>query len=315
VVASGWEYDGSTPQPPEQAVDGNASTIWKSRNLDNEWIYVDLGGSKSINSVVLKWDWAYPSAYKIQISTQVSNPTTWNDVYSTTTFTGGSVTNAFTAVSATFCRLLCVTRAVLFGQQWQNKLFELEVYGPSGTPPSITTQPANQSVTEGQTATFSVVATGSTPLSYQWRKSAVNISGATSSSYTTPPTVAADNGAVFSVVVSNPYGSVTSANATLTVTSGGTPPAAPTNLSATAGKKRVTLHWVQSTSPSITQNKIYRSTTGSGGPYSLRATVSATTSHTETGLTSGQQYFYVATAVNSSGQESGFSNYIGATPR
>ena len=96
---------------------------------------------------------------------------------------------------------------------------------------------------------------------------------------------------------------------------GGTPPAAPTSLMATAGKKRVTLHWVQSTSPNITQNKIYRSTTGSGGPYSLRATISATTSHTDTGLTSGQQYFYVVTAVNGGGQESGFSNYTGATPR
>ena len=96
---------------------------------------------------------------------------------------------------------------------------------------------------------------------------------------------------------------------------GGTPPAAPTNLMATTGKKRVTLHWVQSTSPNITQNKIYRSTTGSGGPYSLRATISATTAHTDTGLTSGQQYFYVVTAVNGSGQESAFSNYSGATPR
>src|SRR4030095_13300272 len=78
----------------------------------------------------------------------------------------------------------------------------------------------------------------------------------------------------------------------MTVTSGGAPPAAPTNLSASAGKKRVTLNWVQSTSPNITQNKIYRSTTGSGGPYSLRATISATTAYTETGLTSGQPYCY-----------------------
>src|SRR5262245_19652663 len=96
---------------------------------------------------------------------------------------------------------------------------------------------------------------------------------------------------------------------------GGTAPAAPTSLTATAGKKRVTLNWVQSSSPNITQNKIYRSTTGSGGPYSLRATISATTTRTETGLTSGQQYFYVVTAVNSSGQESPFSDYTAATPR
>src|SRR5207245_11148161 len=67
----------------------------------------------------------------------------------------------------------------------------------------------------GQTATFSVTATGTAPLHYQWRKNGVNISGATNSSYTTPATVAADNGSLFSVVVSNSGGSVTSNNATL----------------------------------------------------------------------------------------------------
>ena len=74
----------------------------------------------------------------------------------------------------------------------------------------------------GQTATFSVVASGGVPtsLTYQWRKGSVNVSGATSASYTTPPTVIGDNGTVFSVVVSNAAGTVTSANATLTVTVG-----------------------------------------------------------------------------------------------
>ena len=52
--------------------------------------------------------------------------------------------------------------------------------------PTITTQPGNQTVTAGQTATFTVVATGTAPLSYQWQKSGVNIAGATSASYTTP---------------------------------------------------------------------------------------------------------------------------------
>jgi hypothetical protein len=85
------------------------------------------------------------------------------------------------------------------------------------TPPTITTQPANKTVTVGRTAKFTVTATGSTPLSYQWRKNGVNIAAATKSSYTTPPTTAADNGSLFSVVVSNSAGSVTSNNATLTV--------------------------------------------------------------------------------------------------
>ncbi|HEX2711997.1 MAG TPA: immunoglobulin domain-containing protein, partial [Candidatus Acidoferrales bacterium] len=48
--------------------------------------------------------------------------------------------------------------------------------------PSIMTQPTSQTVPPGQTATFSVGATGTAPLSYQWRKNGVAISGATSSS-------------------------------------------------------------------------------------------------------------------------------------
>jgi Immunoglobulin domain len=84
-------------------------------------------------------------------------------------------------------------------------------------PPTITTQPANQTVSAGQRARFSVTATGTPRLRYQWTKNGVNITGATKASYTTPPTTAADNGAIFAVTVSNLAGSVTSNNAILTV--------------------------------------------------------------------------------------------------
>src|SRR5205807_6520319 len=83
--------------------------------------------------------------------------------------------------------------------------------------PSITTQPASQMVTVGQTATFTVVASGTAPLSYQWMKNGTAISGGTSSSYTTPATISADNGSQFAGVVSNTAGNVTSNAATLTV--------------------------------------------------------------------------------------------------
>jgi len=86
--------------------------------------------------------------------------------------------------------------------------------------PSITTDPADQSVTVGHSATFSVAATGTSPLTYQWRKDSVNISGATGASYTTPATTLADNGSVFDCVVTNDVDSVTSSEATLTVTTG-----------------------------------------------------------------------------------------------
>jgi hypothetical protein len=91
--------------------------------------------------------------------------------------------------------------------------------------PQVTTQPANQTVTAGQTATFSVAASGTAPLSYQWQKNGTNIPGATGPSYTTPVTTVGDNGSTFKVTVTNAAGSATSNAATLTVnpSSGGGP--------------------------------------------------------------------------------------------
>jgi len=91
----------------------------------------------------------------------------------------------------------------------------------SAAAPSITAQPANQTVTAGQTATFSVTAAGTTPFSYQWQKGTTAISGATSASYTTAPTTTAESGSQFGVVVSNAIGNATSNAATLTVNGAG----------------------------------------------------------------------------------------------
>jgi len=86
--------------------------------------------------------------------------------------------------------------------------------------PTITTQPANQTITAGQTATFSVVATGTAPLTYQWQKNGSAVSGATATSYTSPVATTADSGELFRVVVTNSAGNVTSNSATLTVNPG-----------------------------------------------------------------------------------------------
>jgi hypothetical protein len=96
----------------------------------------------------------------------------------------------------------------------------LTVTGPALSAPTITTQPQNRTVAIGQTAQFSVAVTGSPAPTFQWRRNGSPIAGATGSSYTTPPVSMADNGAVFSVVVSNSQGSVTSSGATLTVNAG-----------------------------------------------------------------------------------------------
>ena len=89
-------------------------------------------------------------------------------------------------------------------------------------PPLITGQPTNQSVVVGGTAVFKVVATGTAPLSYQWKKDGVSVvesgsvSGTTTAALTLTKAQAANAGNYF-VVVSNSVGSATSDGAALTV--------------------------------------------------------------------------------------------------
>lgn len=91
--------------------------------------------------------------------------------------------------------------------------------------PEITSQPTSVSVGAGQSATFRATASGVQPLSYQWQRNGVNITGATSATYTIAAVTPSDNGATFRVNVSNDFGSATSNAATLTVTGGSAPSA------------------------------------------------------------------------------------------
>jgi len=86
--------------------------------------------------------------------------------------------------------------------------------------PTITQQPSDVDACEGGSATFTVAADGE-ELSYQWRKGAQDIPGATESSYTIDPLSEADEG-TYDVVLTNPCESVTSDSAELTVDSGPT---------------------------------------------------------------------------------------------
>jgi Immunoglobulin domain/Fibronectin type III domain len=94
--------------------------------------------------------------------------------------------------------------------------------------PAITQHPSNQTVAVGQQATFSVLASGAAPLSFQWQRNGSNITKANSPSYTTAPVSAADNGARFRCIVSNALGSITSNEATLTVAASGNTAPTPT---------------------------------------------------------------------------------------
>jgi hypothetical protein len=99
-------------------------------------------------------------------------------------------------------------------------MYEPTIATPTPTPtptpaPTISTQPAGVAVLQGQAAAFSVVASDAT--SDQWRREGVDIAGATGPTYVTPATLLEENGIKYTVVVTNAGGSVTSAEAKLTV--------------------------------------------------------------------------------------------------
>jgi hypothetical protein len=91
------------------------------------------------------------------------------------------------------------------------------VGSPETKSPTVTTQPTNQKVVAGGSVTFTVAASGSGPLNYQWFFNGSAISGATATNYILTGVMAANAGN-YRVVITNLYGSVTSSVAALTVT-------------------------------------------------------------------------------------------------
>lgn len=113
-----------------------------------------------------------------------------------------------------------VAGATISGTNISGQLTSFSDVNPSLVPiaPEITDEPDDVTVDLGQTATFEVAAEeNGASLSYQWYENSVVIPGATSASYTTPPTVAGDNGDSFYVEISNTAGSVVSRTVLLTV--------------------------------------------------------------------------------------------------
>ena len=113
-----------------KAFDGNSSTRWASaEGHDPEWVRVDLGGSRGITRVLLKWEAAYGKAYQIQISSDGNN---WTSIYSTTT--GNGATDDLTGLSGSgrYVRMYGTKRGTTYGYS----LFEFQVYGTGGPTPS-----------------------------------------------------------------------------------------------------------------------------------------------------------------------------------
>jgi hypothetical protein len=155
--------------------------------------------------------------------------------------------------------------------------------------PTIATQPQNQTIVSGQTATLSVTATGTAPLSYQWYAGASPtttnpVSGATGSSFTTPVLTSTTS---YWVRVTNSVGNADSGTATVTVTTGPTAPTIATQpqsqtigsgqtatLSVTAtGTATLSYQWFAGTSPNTT-NPVAGATASSFTTPALTSTTS-----------------------------------------
>jgi hypothetical protein len=104
-------------------VDGNTSTRWSSVFQDNQWINIDLGADHHITQVVLNWEAAYATTYKVQVS-EDPNFGTWTDLNTTTNGTGGINTLTVNGTGR-YLRVLGQTRATPYGIS----LYEIQAYG------------------------------------------------------------------------------------------------------------------------------------------------------------------------------------------
>ena len=108
---------------PYKAFDGDATaTRWSSSYANNQWISVDLGSAQNISRVVLKWETAYASSYRIETSSDNVN---WTIQKTITSGAGGTEDSSFPTVNARYVRMYGLTRATQYGFS----LWEFEVYG------------------------------------------------------------------------------------------------------------------------------------------------------------------------------------------
>jgi hypothetical protein len=126
LLSQGKTTTASSTEAPDAfqaklATDGNTASRWSSTFADPQWLQVDLGATHSISKLVLNWEAAYSSAYRVETSTDGN---TWTKIYSTTAGAGGKETLAVTG-SGRYVRLTSTKRGTPYG----NSLFEFQVYG------------------------------------------------------------------------------------------------------------------------------------------------------------------------------------------
>ncbi|WP_435747512.1 discoidin domain-containing protein [Microbacterium sp. PMB16] len=128
------------------AVDASSTTRWASaEGVDPQWITVDLGAGATVSRVVLNWEAAYASKYKVQIS---ADGTTWTTLKDETAGNGG--TDDLTGLSGAgrYLRVHGTARGTAYGYS----LWDLQVYGTAGTPGPVDPGPGTGAVVDVDTA-------------------------------------------------------------------------------------------------------------------------------------------------------------------
>ena len=126
LLSQGRPVTASSVQPGStwvaaNAVDGNTGTRWSSDFSDPQWLEVDLGAEHTDHQGRARLGTAYAVAFQIQVS---DDGTTWTDIYSTTTGTGGSQTLPVSGTGR-YVRMYGTQRAT----QWGYSLWEFQIFG------------------------------------------------------------------------------------------------------------------------------------------------------------------------------------------
>lgn len=257
--STGWATDTTPPHtaPDEVAASvtgANVTLAWRATadlesGIQNFTIYRDnrkvgtLGGTADTSHGghgFFQWGARWPVKYPVLPAPQWPFPATFTD----TGVANGRHTYQIATVNGE-------------GLEGPKSAPVIVAVGGAAGAPGIVTQPVDAHLVEGLAATFVCSASGTGPLTCQWQKNGVNIPGATNFAYTTPATTlannvyvhstvvtgsalhivsaadgTANNGDVYSVVVTGPGGSATSRNASLSVLAGALPVALPKDATA-----------------------------------------------------------------------------------
>lgn len=126
------DAEASSTQPPDKdkgedflasnAIDGKADTRWSSIFEEPQWLILDLGEEFDIDKLIISWEPAFASSYKIGVS---SDKLLWKEVFSTTAGRGGTETVTFPISRARYIKIDLSKK----NGDWGFSVWEISVYG------------------------------------------------------------------------------------------------------------------------------------------------------------------------------------------